>query len=144
MGFGRGFSAPPNTSGVGRITTKISTIVEPGNDSATGYTFTSADFKNGAYYRIIPFKETVSDSLVISDVNAFMSSCGVSVGENISLKILIQNEGGEYSITTKGLELFGDTLPALQTTSAILDLNLFYVKKNILAITVKNHQEIKV
>lgn len=142
MGFGRGFSAP---SGVGRITTKISTITTE-NNSTSGHTFTSADFKNGAYYRIIPFRETVSDSLVISDVNAFMSSCGVSVGENISLKILVQNQGGEYSITTSfplGVGLFGDRLPALQTTSTILDLNLFYVQSNFLAITVKN-QEIRV
>lgn len=142
MGFGRGFSAPP---GVSRTTTRVSRTISA-NDSASAYSFTTADIINGSYYRIIPNRAEIVDSLVISDVNAFAAGCGISIGETISIKMLLQNLGGQYTISpsfVQGVGLFGDRLPTLQETTAVLDLTFFYVKNGFLAIIV-NNQEIRI
>jgi hypothetical protein len=142
MGFGSGFSAPP---GVSRATTKISRTIST-NDSKSAYSFTTADIINGSYCRIIPNKSKIVDALVISNVNVFAAGCGMAIGETISIKMLLQNEGGQYTISpsfVQGVGLFGDSLPIIQETSAILDLTFFYVKNGFLAIIV-NNQEIRI
>lgn len=142
MGFGVGFSAPP---GVSRTTTKISRAIST-NDSTSAYTFTAADIINGAYYRIIPSRSEIVDSLTISNVNNFAAECGLAIGETISIKMILQNERGRYSISpslVQGIALFGDRLPTLQEVPAVLELTFFYINNGFLAITVKN-QEIRV
>jgi len=144
MGFGRGFSAPPSTSGASSTTTKVSRTIST-YDRESAYSFKAADIINGAFHRIIPPQTKIVDSLTISDVDKFAASCGISVGETISIKMLLQNEGGQYTISPsfpRGVSLFGDSLPSIQDTSSVLDLTFFYVENAFLAINV-NNQEIR-